>query len=157
MRQNNDALWETVEPVVTGLDYDLVEIEYLSQDGINILRIYIDQNINNESGITAEDCAKVSLQLSALFDVEEPVRARYNLEVSSPGLERPLRKVSDFERFTGNRIKVKMAMPVGMENRRNFTGTLVGVEADQAKVEVDGEEYDLPIAAIEKARIVPKY
>ncbi|MCK4708214.1 MAG: ribosome maturation factor RimP [Gammaproteobacteria bacterium] len=153
MRQTNDALWETVEPVVTGLNYDLVEIEYLSQDGMNILRIYIDQ----ESGITAEDCAKVSLQLSALFDVEEPVRARYNLEVSSPGLDRPLRKVSDFERFAGSRIKVKMAMPIGLENRRNFTGTLVGVEVDQAKIEVDGEEYELPIAAIEKARIVPKY
>ena len=153
MLQNNDALWEMVEPVVTGLDYDLVEIEYLSQDGINILRIYIDQ----ETGITADDCAKVSLQLSALFDVEEPVRSRYNLEVSSPGIDRPLRKKSDFERFAGNRIKVKMTMPIGLENRRNFTGTLIGVEADKAKIEVDGEEYELPIAAIEKARIVPKY
>ncbi len=153
MRQTNDALWEVVEPVVTGLGYELVEIEYLSQDGMNILRIYIDQG----DGITADDCGKVSLQLSAMFDVEEPVRARYNLEVSSPGLDRPLRKVSDFERFTGSKVKVKMAMPIGMENRRNFTGILVGVEADQAKIEVDGEEYELPIAAIEKARIIPKY
>jgi len=153
MRQNNDALWEMIEPVVVGLGYQVAEIEYLSQDGINILRVYIDQ----ESGITADDCAKVSLQLSALFDVEEPVKARYNLEVSSPGLDRPLRKVADFERFTGSKVKVKMAMPVGMENRRNFTGILVGVEADQALVEVDGETYELAIAAIEKARIIPKY
>ena len=153
MRQNNDALWKLVEPVVTGLGYEVAEIEYLSQDGINILRIYIDQ----ESGITADDCGKVSLQLSAVFDVEEPVSARYNLEVSSPGLDRPLRKTSDFERFAGNKVKVKMTMPIGLENRRNFTGILVGVEADQAKIEVDGEEYLLPIAAIEKARIIPKY
>ncbi|MDH5424000.1 MAG: ribosome maturation factor RimP [Gammaproteobacteria bacterium] len=153
MRQNNEALWEMVGPVVAGLGYELVEIEYLSQDGMNILRIYIDQ----ESGITADDCAKVSLQLSALFDVEEPMSARYNLEVSSPGLDRPLRKVSDFERFAGNKVKIKMTMPVGMENRRNFTGVLVGVVADQARIEVDGEAYELPIAAIEKARIIPKY
>jgi len=153
MRQNNDALWKTIEPVVVGLGYEVVEIEYVSQDGMNILRIYIDQ----DSGITADDCGKVSLQLSALFDVEEPVSARYNLEVSSPGLDRPLRKTSDFERFVGSKVKVKMAMPVGMENRRNFTGILVGVEADRAKVEVDGEEHELPIAAIEKARIIPKY
>ncbi|MDH5392211.1 MAG: ribosome maturation factor RimP [Gammaproteobacteria bacterium] len=153
MRQNNDALWAMVEPVVTGLGYELVEIEYLSQDGMNILRIYIDQ----ENGITADDCGKVSLQLSALFDVEEPMSARYNLEVSSPGLDRPLRKTSDFERFAGNRVKIKMTMPVGMDNRRNFTGILVGVTADQARIEVDGEEYELPIAAIEKARIIPKY
>lgn len=153
MLQNNDALWEMVGPVVTGLGYELVEIEYLSQDGMNVLRIYIDQ----ESGITADDCGKVSLQLSAMFDVEEPVRARYNLEVSSPGLDRPLRKTSDFERFAGSKIKVKMTMPIGMDNRRNFTGILVGVEADRAKIEVDGEEYELPIAAIEKARIIPKY
>lgn len=153
MRQNNDALWEVVEPVVTGLGYDLVEIEYLSQDGINILRIYIDQG----DGVTADDCGKVSHQLSAVFDVEEPVRARYNLEVSSPGLERPLRKVSDFERFAGSKVKVKMAMPIGIDNRRNFTGILVGVETDRATVEVDGEKYELPIAAIEKARIIPKY
>lgn len=153
MHQNSDTLWQMVEPVVTGLGYELVEIEYLSQDRMNILRVYID----HENGITVDDCGKVSLQLSALFDVEEPVRGRYNLEVSSPGLDRPLRKASDFERFAGNRIKVKMAMPVGLENRRNFTGTLIGVEADKAKVEVDGEEYELSIAAIEKARIVPQY
>lgn len=153
MRQNNDTLWEVVEPVVIGLGYEVVEIEYLSEDGMNILRIYIDQ----DAGITADDCGKVSLQLSAVFDVEEPVKARYNLEVSSPGLNRPLRKVSDFERFTGSKVKVKMAMPIGMENRRNFTGILVGVKTDQAIIEVDGEEYELPIAAIEKARIIPKY
>lgn len=153
MRQTSDALWEMVEPVVTGLGYELVEIEYLSQDRMNILRIYID----HENGITVDDCGKVSLQLSALFDVEEPVRGRYNLEVSSPGLDRPLRKLKDFERFAGNRIKVKMTMPVGLENRRNFTGTLLGVDAENAKIEVDGEEYELPVAAIEKARIVPQY
>lgn len=153
MRQNNDALWEVVEPVVIGLGYEVVEIEYLSEDGMNILRIYIDQ----DAGITADDCGKVSRQLSAVFDVEEPVRARYNLEVSSPGLDRPLRKASDFERFAGSKVKVKMAMPIGMENRRNFTGILVGVKTDQAIVEVDGEKYELPIAAIEKARIISKY
>lgn len=151
MRQNSDALWELVEPVVTGLDYELVDIEYLSQDRINILRVYID----HENGITVDDCGKVSLQLSALFDVEEPVRGRYNLEVSSPGIDRPLRKISDFERFAGNVIKVKMAMPV--ENRRNFKGTLLGVEADRVKIEVDGEEFELPVTAIDKARIVPQY
>jgi ribosome maturation factor RimP len=151
MRQNNDTLWELVEPVVTGLGYELVDIEYLSEDRINILRIYID----HENGITVDDCGKVSLQLSAVFDVEEPVRSRYNLEVSSPGIDRPLRKISDFERFAGNVVKVKMAMPV--EERRNFKGMLLGVDADRVKVEVDGVEYELPVAAIDKARIVPQY
>ena len=151
MRQNNEALWALIEPVVNGMGYDLVEIEYDSHPRNSVLRVYIDQ----ENGITLDNCGDVSLQLSALFDVEDPIRGHYNLEVSSPGLDRPLRKANDFERFSGNTVKIKMAIPVG--DRRNFKGKLLGLKNDRVTIDVDGEVFELPVDAIDKARLVPEF
>ena len=143
-----------IEPGIRALGYELVDVEYAPASGRNLLRIYID----HPAGITVDDCAKVSRQVSAALDVEDPISEAYTLEVSSPGLDRPLVKREDFERFAGASIKVRMREAV-ME-RRNFKGLLVGVEGDVVEgdvivVDVDQERYRLPIARIERARLVP--
>ena len=138
-----------IEPGIRALGYELVDVEYAPASGRNLLRIYIDR----PAGITVDDCAKVSRQVSAALDVEDPISEAYTLEVSSPGLDRPLVKREDFERFAGASIKVRMREAV--LERRNFKGLLVGVEGDAIVVDVDQERFHLPIARIERARLVP--
>lgn len=145
-----DRLSELLEPGAVALGFELVAIELMGGDGNTVLRVYID----GPEGITADDCAAVSNQVSGILDVEDPIAGHYTLEVSSPGLDRPLVKPVDFERYIGEEVKVKMALPV--LGRRNFKGRLVAVEDDQAVVEVDNESYDLPFAGMEKARLVPE-
>ncbi len=151
MRTNRAALRAMFEPAVQALGFELVDTEMSSGAGHSVLRVYID----HPRGINVDDCAKVSHQLSAILDVEDPITGQYQLEVSSPGLDRPLVRREDFERFTGETVKVKTHAPI--MGRRNFTGRLTAVEGESAIVDVDGESYDLPLAAIERARLVPKY
>jgi len=151
MRVTVDGLHKMIEPGIRALGHELVEVEYAAAAGRNVLRIYID----NPAGITVDDCATVSRQVSALLDVEDPVAEAYTLEVSSPGLDRPLVKRADFERFAGAQVKVRMRDAV--QERRNFKGTLVGVDGDAIVVDVDQEQYRLPIARIERARLVPQW
>ena len=151
MRRNLAQLWDLLEPVVTGMGYELIEIEFNPSARHGVLRLYID----HEDGIQLEDCTDVSNQVSALLDVEDPVPGHYNLEVSSPGLDRPLRTVRDYERFTGEIVKIRTAMAI--QGRRNFKGRLRGVEGDEIHIECDGQPFDLPLAAIEKARLVPDF
>ena len=151
MRQNMTHLWDLFEPVVVGMGFELVEIEHQPHLQHGVLRIYIDK----DDGIQLEDCSAVSRQISALIDVEDPVTGRFNLEVSSPGLDRPLRRVEDFQRFSGEVVKVKTAMAI--EGQRNFKGRLQGVEDDQVIIECEDKEVRLPIMAIDKARLVPDF
>jgi len=144
-------LWELFEPVVNGMGYDLIEIEHFPNPKHGVLRLYIDK----EDGVTVDDCSSVSHQISALIDVEEPVSGHFNLEISSPGLDRPLRRLQDFQRFTGSLVKLKTAMP--LEGQRNFKGRLLEADEDKIVIETDDEEISLPISAVEKARIVPEY
>jgi len=144
MRVTVDGLHKMIEPGIRALGHELVEVEYAAAAGRNVLRIY-----------TVDDCATVSRQVSALLDVEDPVAEAYTLEVSSPGLDRPLVKRADFERFAGAQVKVRMRDAV--QERRNFKGTLVGVDGDAIVVDVDQEQYRLPIARIERARLVPQW
>jgi ribosome maturation factor RimP len=150
MRVTVAGLHKLFEPGIRALGYELVDVEYAADGGRNVLRIYIDR----PAGITVDDCAKVSRQLSAILDVEDPIPEQYVLEVSSPGLDRPLVKREDFERFSGQQVKVRMREAV--TGRRNFKGTLVGVEGDAIVVNVDQERYSLPMAKIERARLVPQ-
>jgi len=150
-KRAND-LWSLIEPVVEGLGYEVVDIEFRPHPKDGLLRIYIDQ----EQGIQLEDCTAVSRQISAMLDVEDPIPGQFNLEVSSPGLDRPLRKAEDFERFTGEAVKIKLGMPT-IEGQRNFTGKLLGLKDNEVLVEVDGETHYLPLGGIEKARLVPKF
>jgi len=145
------ALQELLEPSVIALGYDFVAAELTGDGSQTILRIYIDL----PGGITANDCQKVSHQVSAVLDVEDPIPGEYTLEVSSPGLDRPLVKKQDFERFVGEEIKVHTGEAV--LGRRNFTGRLQGVEQDLVLVEVDNEIYELKLENIERARLVPKF
>jgi len=151
MRRNLSQLWELFEPVVQGLGYELVEIEYLPNPKYGVLRLYID----SENGIQLDDCTAVSHQVSALIDVEDPLPGKFNLEISSPGLDRPLRKLEDFEKFTGETVKIKTSM--ALAGQRNFKGQLVAVENDELVLECDNKQLRVPHAAIDKARLVPNF
>ena len=151
MRRELTHLWELFEPVVNGMGYDLIEIEHFPNPKHGVLRLYIDK----EEGITIDDCSDVSRQISALIDVEDPVRGQFNLEVSSPGMDRPLRRVKDFQRFTGSKVKLKTIMP--LDGQRNFSGRLLEADEESLTIETDTEEITLPMNALEKARVVPEF
>lgn len=151
MRHNLAQLWDLLEPVITGLGYELVEIEYQPNPKHGVLRIFIDQ----PSGVQLDDCQQVSNQVSALLDVEDPIPGHYNLEVSSPGLDRPLNRIEDFQRFTGEIVKITTGMAIN--GQRNFKGRLCGIEGDDIKIEFDGKQVTLPLASIDKARLVPDF
>ena len=149
-------MWELLEPVVNGMGFDLIEIEHFPNPKHGVLRLFIDKPAGSESeGVVIEDCSAVSRQVSALLDVEDPIRGKFNLEVSSPGLDRPLRRLQDFQRFTGSLVKLKTVMP--LEGQRNFKGRLLEASEDVLVIETDAEEISLPMSSIEKARIVPEY
>lgn len=144
MRVDSGSL---IEQVVTGLGFELVDVE-MSPKG-RLLRVFIDI----ERGITVDDCATVSNQLTRVFEVENVDYDR--LEVSSPGLDRPLKKLSDFERFAGHDIQLRVSVPVG--NQRNFVGVLQGVRDGAVVLTTEKGEMLLPFDDIEKARLVPKF
>jgi ribosome maturation factor RimP len=142
-----------VEPVVTSLGYELVGTEFLTQGRSGLLRVYIDV----EGGITLDDCQRVSHQLSGVLDVEDVIKGQYQLEVSSPGLDRPLFTLEHFERFTGHKAKLKLITPIN--GQRKFRGILGGVKDNQVILEIeDGEggEIALPLGAIDKANLIPE-
>lgn len=135
-----------VEPVVTGMGYELVDTQVSGRG--RLVRVFIDK----ADGITVDDCADVSRQLSRVFEVEGVDFER--LEVSSPGLDRPLRKAADFERFAGQRVDVRMKAP-DATGRRRFVGRLQGVQGETATVIVDGRAVALELSGMERARLVP--
>ncbi len=141
-----ETLLKILEPVIEALGYTLVELEF--QGGV--LRIYIDQ----PDGVTLDDCEKVSRQVGAVLDVEDPIPGAYTLEVSSPGLDRPLRKLADFGQRNGQRARIELTLP--LDGRRRFSGTLRGLDKDEVLIEVDGTVFRLPFAQIGKARLMPE-
>ncbi len=147
MRSAPDRLTELVRQVVEPMGYELVGVEYVRASG-STLRVYIDQ----ESGIVADDCAAVSRQLSAMLDVEDPVKESYQLEVSSPGLDRPLFYPEHFTRFEGRRARLKMVDKI--DGRWRFEGTLCGIDENDVVLEIDGERFYLPLDQIDTARLV---
>lgn len=155
MRRDQIHLWELFEPVVTGMGFELIEIEHFPNPKHGVLRLYIDKPEGSDTGIVVDDCSAVSRQISALIDVEDPVSGQFNLEVSSPGMDRPLRRLKDFQRFTGSLVKLKTAIP--LEGQRNFKGRLLEASEESLTIETDEEEITLPMSAIDKARIVPEY
>jgi ribosome maturation factor RimP len=139
------------EPVIQSMGYELVGVEFQGSVQHGTLRVYID----HENGIGVDDCAAISQQISAILDVEEPIQQAYDLEVSSPGLNRPLFKPADYELFTDRLVKIKMAVPV--DGRRNFKGVIQGVKQSKiVQVMVDNESYELPINDIAKANLIRK-
>ena len=143
------------EPVVTGQGYELVDLEFKNELGSWILRVYID-NPRAEGGVGLDDCATVSRELSAVLDVDDSIPGHYSLEVSSPGLNRPLKKEADFARFVGKKAKIRTRHPVG-ESRRNFSGTLVAVDGGKVKIDVGDQVCEVPVDDVEKANLVYEF
>ncbi|GAB2886313.1 ribosome maturation factor RimP [Microbulbifer echini] len=152
MASKRELLEELLAPVVASLGCELWGIDYQTHGRNALLRIYID----SENGIGVDDCEKVSRQSSAVLDVEDPISGKYTLEVSSPGLDRPLYKLDHYTRFIGAQIEVRLRMP--LDGQRKWRGLLAGVEGDEIVLRVDSEnEYLLPIDSIEKANIIPQF
>lgn len=149
MRRVPEKLQGLIEPTVESLGYQLVGIEYLNQGKHSLLRVYID----SEAGITADDCSRVSHQISGLLDVEDVVKGHYNLEISSPGLDRPIFTIDQFKRFIGHIVKIQLVMP--LDGRRKLCGQLQAVKNNMVVIDVDGTEFVLPVNDITKANIVP--
>ena len=147
---NPQLIQELIEPAVSALGYELWGVEYVSQGKFSTLCIYIDKS----EGITVDDCSAVSHQVSGILDVEDPIQSRYTLEVSSPGMERPLFKLEQFQAYIGSEVKVRLRVP--FDGRRKFSGLLTSVEGDDVVVRVDNEEYMLPLETIDKANVVFK-
>jgi len=141
-------LTEMLRPAVEEVGKELLGIEYISAGNNSVLRLFID----HENGIDVDDCAEVSRQVGAILDVEDPISSEFNLEVSSPGLDRPLFDKAHFEAVIGEIIEVKLSMP--LNGRRKFKGCLVTVENDTLVVTVDNEDYDLVLGNIVKANLV---
>ncbi|HNQ04465.1 MAG TPA: ribosome maturation factor RimP [Thiobacillaceae bacterium] len=135
-----------IEPTLTGMGYELVALEWV---GRGLLRVYIDQ----PSGVGLDDCVRVSNQLTHLLTVESVGYER--LEVSSPGLDRPLVKPADFIRFDGCRAQVRVCAP--QDGRKRFTGLLRGLDNEVLKLEMDGALVEIPLADVESARLAPQF
>jgi ribosome maturation factor RimP len=175
-----------IEPLLNGLGYELIEIEYVPQRGNALLRIYIDRpqaadgaagrdrteeneklvTLNDadeiedggetlrESGIGIDDCERVSREVSALLDVEDPIPSAYTLEVSSPGEDRVLRTRAHFDRFAGSRVFVELKVP--REGRKRYTGKLTSVNDGGIELEVDRQPVNVRFDEIEIARLAPE-
>ncbi|MFP6826259.1 MAG: ribosome maturation factor RimP [Pseudohongiellaceae bacterium] len=141
-------LTEMIEPTVEALGLELWGVEHIQQGRYSLLRIYIER----EQGITIEDCANVSRQVGAVLDVEDPITSEYTLEVSSPGLDRPLFTARQFEQFVGSEVSLRLHSAV--QGRRKFKGGIARVDGDSICLQVDGSDFELRHADIEKASIV---
>ena len=146
----SDEIQKLLDPAIERLGYELTDLEVRLGGQGGLIRLTIDK----PDGIDLDDCEKVSHAMSALLDVEDPVPGNYNLEVSSPGLDRKLTKLEHFQRFEGETLKVTMRFP--MEGRRRFRGKLLSSNEENIVVEVDGESHSLPLTMIDSARLVPE-
>ncbi len=167
MKQAPEHLVNLIEPIVEGLGYECVGIEYNPHPKHGLLRIYID----SENGILVEDCTKVSHQISGVMDVEDPILGNYHLEISSPGEDRPFFKVSQFERYIGSTVLVHLFKAI--DGRRKITGLIEKVEGDiitlrqgspecsrraqDGRLQEGGQVFEVPFIAMSKARLVPEY
>ena len=151
MSQLINRLTTMLEPAVNATGFELWGIEFVRAGKHSTLRIYID----SEKGIDVDDCAEVSHQVSGVLDVEDPISTEYVLEVSSPGVDRPLFTSKQFGDVIGETVEIKTTMP--QQGRRNFKGVLQNAEAQQLEIVVDGETFLIALSNIAKARLVPNF
>ncbi|MCK9607949.1 MAG: ribosome maturation factor RimP [Methylomonas sp.] len=151
MKLAPEHLVELIEPIVEGLGYECVGIEYNPHPQHGMLRIYID----SENGILVDDCTKVSHQLSGMLDVEDPIQGEYQLEVSSPGEDRPFFKLSQFEKYIGSTVNVSLFKPI--DKRRKIIGLIQAVDGDDVMLTEGEQTLKVPFQAMSKARLVPEY
>jgi len=175
MRKDLEDLWLLAEPYVRDAGFDLIEVQFGREQRGAVLRLFIDRPAGAPTGegtsmseggaaagsatnpvlISVDDCERVSRDVSAALDVADKIPYAYQLEVSSPGLDRPLRRERDFARFVGETAKVRLE--VGVEGRRNFSGTIRGAKNGRVEIACDGRSYELPIADIVRANLVPDW
>jgi ribosome maturation factor RimP len=148
----NEELSELLAPAIADLGLELVGIEFSPNSGSSLLRVYIDEP---ERGVGIDDCERASREISALLDVNDPVAGRYTLEVSSPGLERPLFTLAHFTRFMGEIVKLNLSLPI--DGRRRFQGVIRAVEGDRITLDQDGTDVTVVHANVVRARLVPDY
>lgn len=151
MASPQEQLTALVAPVVESLKCELWGLEYMGGGYDKTLRIYIDK----KDGVGVDDCEAVSRQVSSVLDVEDPIAGEYTLEVSSPGLDRPLYTLQQFAAYVGEEVTLKLRVP--FEGRRKFKGKLKEIENEDIVLVVDDHEFLLPVDAIEKANVVPHF
>jgi ribosome maturation factor RimP len=139
-------------PIAGDLGLELVQVVYLRESYGWVVRILVDRI---DGAVTLDDCSTLSRELSDVLDIEDPIETKYRLEVSSPGLDRPLVKKEDYQRFAGREITLKTAQPV--EGRSKFKGRLEGLEENTVKLEVDGKTYELDLTNVKSANLVPDF
>jgi len=142
---------ELLQPLVEELGYEFVGLEYNSNPKHAVLRIYID----HDNGVGIEDCEVVSRETAALLDVKDPIRSQYNLEVSSPGLDRPLFTRAHYQAFAGRQAQINLFAP--QDGRRKFSGPILSADENSVRIEQDGVEVTLDLDNIAKAKLVPDY
>jgi ribosome maturation factor RimP len=169
MRKDVEELWTLVEPHVRGAGLELVELEWNREAEGWVLRVYVDlpppaseitvgsseEGATPQPGVSFAECERVSRDVSAALDVADVITHAYRLEVSSPGIDRPLRRLVDFQRFAGREIKVRMTDAV--DGRRNFSGTIHGAGNGTVELDCDGRRYQLLVDAIARAHLVPDW
>lgn len=148
MANRVSVLMALLEPVINAMGFRLWGVEYLAQGKHSVLRVYLDK----EGGIDIEDCAEASRQISSLLDVEDPIKGEYTLEVSSPGLDRPLFTLDQFREYAGEYVSLRLRE--SFAGRRNFSGQIKAVDDDEVVLIAGDEEYILPYELIEKANVV---
>ena len=148
MNSSEVLISELIDTTVQALGLELWGVELLQQGRYSLLRVYIER----EEGVTIEDCEKVSRQVSALLDVEDPIAGEYTLEVSSPGVDRPLFSIEQYAQYVGSEVNLKLRR--ALDGRRKFKGQIIKVSGDIVALLVEGTEYDLDYSDIEKASIV---
>lgn len=150
MYRQNMTLLKLLNPVVQAMGYELLGTEHITNGKASTLRIYID----SERGINLDDCSRVSQQVEGVLDVNDPIRGRYNLEVSSPGLDRPLFTLEHFQRFIGATVKIKLREKLA--DKRNFVGQIIEVEDGIINIkDTAGSNYKIPADVIDRAHLVP--
>lgn len=148
-----EELTGMLEPAVTACNFELWGIEFFQQGRHSVLRVFIDTAV--EGGVTVEDCATVSHQISGILDLEDPIAGEFTLEVSSPGLDRMLFKAEQFQRFIGAEVSIRLNAP--LLGRRRYAGQIHAANDTCVSLKVDVDMVDIPFATIDKANIVPKF
>jgi ribosome maturation factor RimP len=143
---------ELAEPIIKELNLDLVDIEYLPQRGRGIVRITIDKD---NGGVTLDDCTKVNREVGYILEIKDLFFHPYQLEVSSPGLERPLKTLGDFEKFLGRKVSLKTSDP--LNGKKNFKGTLRQVQNGTVRLEMDGGLWEIPFGLVRHAKLVYEF
>lgn len=141
---------EIIAPSLEGMGYRVVRVKHFTRPRGSTLQIMAERH--DEAAMTVDDCEAISRQVSALLDVADPIRGAYDLEVSSPGIDRPLMRAEDYTRYTGFEAKIETAYP--LEGRKRFRGMLLEVDGDAVAIQVDNARYRIPFEAVEEAKLV---